>query len=189
MGFSAADILVTGGGGFLGSHVVRELLALDNEVIVLDDLSNGKDWHLRGLDGPLTLIEGDITNEDDVSRAIKGADIIIHLAVLGLRESIKHPKRVNQVIVDGTIMCLDEAVKNNVELFLNCSPSEVFGSAVYVPWMRRIPSCPRRRTPRPRWPRTCTFAPTARRTVWCGRPCVRSICTDPIRTGRANAAK
>lgn len=62
--------------------------------------------------------------------------------MLGLRESIKHPKRVNQVIVDGTIVCLDEAVKNNVELFLDCSPSEVFGSTVHVPMDEAHPLLP-----------------------------------------------
>jgi UDP-glucose 4-epimerase len=128
-------IAVTGGAGFLGSHVVGELLARGNEVVILDDFSNGKKKHLEALDGnkQLEVIRGDITIEDDVRRAFDGAQIIIHLAVLGLRQSIKDPKRVNDVIINGTIACLDVSVQNKVELFLNCSSSEAYGSAVYVP--------------------------------------------------------
>lgn len=128
-------VVVTGGAGFLGSHVVGRLLSAGNDVVVLDDFSNGKEWHLKAHAGNprLDVIRGDITVADDVERAFGDAQVVIHLAVLGLRQSIKEPKRVNQVIVDGTIACLDAARRNKVELFLNCSSSETYGSAVRVP--------------------------------------------------------
>jgi len=137
-------IAVTGGAGFLGSHVVRELLASKNEVVVLDDFSNGKRAHLREFeDAPgLRVQEGDITVPRDVEAAFAGADMVIHLAVLGLRQSIKEPRRVNQVIVDGTLTCLDAAVAGKVKLFLNCSSSEVYGSAVTVPMDENHPLNP-----------------------------------------------
>ena len=137
-------IAVTGGAGFLGSHVVRELLSVGDEVVVLDDFSNGKRWHLDGLvgDPALTVIEGDITNPDDVARSFEGAAMVVHLAVLGLRQSILDPVRVNQVIVDGTLVCLEVARRNHVDLFVNCSSSEVFGTASYVPMDEQHPLNP-----------------------------------------------
>jgi len=118
-------VVVTGGAGFLGSHVVKMLLAKDNTVTVLDDFSNGKMENLDAVkdDKRLTVIKGDITNLEDVQRAFKNSDIIIHFAVLGLRQSIKEPDRVTEVIVNGTLNCLGTALENEVELFLNCSSS------------------------------------------------------------------
>jgi UDP-glucose 4-epimerase len=137
-------IVVTGGAGFLGSHVVKLLLEKSNEVLILDDFSNGKMAHLNDIqDNPLLQINvGDITNPKDVAMAFTGRDIVIHLAVLGLRQSIKKPRRVNQVIVDGTMNCLEAALKNNVKLFLNCSSSEVYGTAAYVPMDEKHPLHP-----------------------------------------------
>lgn len=137
-------IVVTGGAGFLGSHVVRELLARGNQVVVLDDFSNGKAVHLKEFEGNsgLDVQKGDITVLDDVKRAFEGAQVVVHLAVLGLRQSIKDPRRVNQVIVDGTLNCLDVAVKNQVGLFLNCSSSEAYGSAVRIPMDEEHPLLP-----------------------------------------------
>jgi UDP-glucose 4-epimerase len=123
--------------------VIRNFLD-GNDVVVLDDFSNGKEMHLEAVkDNPrLTVIRGSITNVEDVKRAFDGANIIVHLAVLGLRQSIKEPKRVNEVIVDGTMTCLDVSVANEVELFLNCSSSEAYGSAVRVPMDEDHPLLP-----------------------------------------------
>lgn len=128
-------IIVTGGAGFLGSHVVRLLLEHDHDVVVLDDFSNGKMLHLEHVAAHprLNIIEGDITCMDEVQAAFAGCSIVIHLAVLGLRESIRDPHRVNEVIVHGTMNCLDVARRNGIELFLNCSSSEVYGTALYTP--------------------------------------------------------
>jgi UDP-glucose 4-epimerase len=138
------QFVVTGGAGFLGSHVVRLLLARGDEVVVLDDFSNGKKAHLKAVEGNprLRVIEGDITRLPEVETAFQGAHTAIHLAVLDLRESIKNPKRVNQVIVDGTLNCLDVAVRSGIRLFLNCSSSEAYGSAVYVPMDEKHPLNP-----------------------------------------------
>jgi UDP-glucose 4-epimerase len=128
-------IVVTGGAGFLGSHVVKLLIDANNYVVVLDDFSNGKMFHLQSItENPnLKIIHGDITKKSDVELAFKDNEIVVHLAVLDLRQSIKQPEQVNEVIVNGTINCLESALKNNTELFLNCSSSEVYGSAGYVP--------------------------------------------------------
>lgn len=128
-------IAVTGGAGFLGSHVVQMLLDRNYSVNVIDNFSNGKMMHLDTLtDNPhLNIIRGDILNKKAVQDAFSDCQCVIHLAVLGLRESIKHPKHVTDVIVDGTLNCLEIARKNHIELFLNCSSSEVYGTAQYIP--------------------------------------------------------
>ena len=137
-------IIVTGGAGFLGSHVVRLLLLKNNFVVVIDDFSNGKMDHLEPLvqNPKLTIIRGDITNKKDVKTAFDGCQVVIHLAVLGLRQSIREPHRVNEVIVNGTLNCLDMALENNVELFLNCSSSEVYGTAIHIPMDESHPQRP-----------------------------------------------
>ncbi len=137
-------IAVTGGAGFLGSHVTQLLIEAGNRVVVLDDFSNGKMSHLQHLtDHPgLKIVRGDVTRFNDVSDAFQGCQIIIHLAVLCLRQSLVEPHRVNEVIVQGTLNCLDAARANDVELFLNCSSSEAYGTANYVPMDEQHPFRP-----------------------------------------------
>ncbi len=137
-------IAITGGAGFLGSHVVQLLIEKGNRVVVLDDFSNGKQSHLEPVaDHPLLeIVRGDVANLEDVSKAFKGCHIIVHLAVLCLRQSIEEPRRVSEVIVQGTLNCLDVARDNNVELFLNCSSSEAYGTAEYVPMDEQHPLHP-----------------------------------------------
>ena len=124
--------------------MVGLLLEDNNEVVVLDDFSNGKKAHLEPFadNTALKVIRGDITVLDDVRRAFDGCDIVIHLAVLGLRQSIKQPSRVNEVIVGGTLNCLECARDSGITLFLNCSSSEVYGTAVRVPMDENHPLNP-----------------------------------------------
>jgi UDP-glucose 4-epimerase len=128
-------ILVTGGAGFLGSHVVHELLQAGHRVRVVDDFSTGKEMHLAALrENPLlSIVRGDITLEKDIEPAFEDIEVVIHLAVLSLRHSIRDPLRVAEVIGRGTLNCLLLARERGVELFLNCSSSEVYGSAVRAP--------------------------------------------------------
>lgn len=139
-----SKVLVTGGAGFLGSHVVELLLEKEYHVVIVDDFSNGKMLHLKNVESNphLEIIRGNITNRDEIKDAFKGCQIIVHLAVLCLRESIKNPRHVNDVIVNGTLNCLDLAKENNVELFLNCSSSEVYGTAKYIPMNEEHPLQP-----------------------------------------------
>ena len=90
----------------------------------------------------LKVIKGDITNIDNVKKAFENGQIVFHFAVLDLRQSNKEPQRVNDVIVDGTLKCLNVACDNKIELFVNCSSSEVFGTAQYIPMDERHPLLP-----------------------------------------------
>ena len=137
-------VVVTGGAGFLGSHVVPLLLEKDNDVVVLDNFSNGRMRHLEPVvDNPaLKIIRGDVTNKEDVKRAFDGCQFVIHLSVLCLRQSLKEPRRVNEVVVDGTLNCLKAALDNNVELFVNVSSAEVYGDVALFPVTEECPYKP-----------------------------------------------
>ena len=137
-------VAVTGGAGFLGSHVVRLLLDAGQGVKVIDDFSNGKKAHLQSVSAHpgLEVFCGDVRKPDDVRRAFEDCQMVVHLAVLCLRESIKNPHLVNDVIVDGTINCLEAARRAGVGLFLNCSSSEVYGTAKKIPMDEEHPLHP-----------------------------------------------
>jgi UDP-glucose 4-epimerase len=138
------SVLLTGGAGFLGSHVARLLLESGNRVTVLDDFSNGKEMHLEPLrsNALLDVVRGDVRDTALVDGLVADSDIIIHLAVLDLRQSIIDPRYVASVIGDGTLNCLDAARKHGIELFLNCSSSEVFGGAREIPMSEEHPLNP-----------------------------------------------
>ena len=114
------NIVVTGGAGFLGSHVVRLLLEAGNKVTILDNFSHGKELHLKGIanDANLKIIKGDITHLNEVTSAFENCQIVIHLAVLDLRQSIKEPEKVNDVVVNGTLNCLNVARKITLSYLL-----------------------------------------------------------------------
>ncbi|HMO35581.1 MAG TPA: NAD-dependent epimerase/dehydratase family protein, partial [Gemmatales bacterium] len=75
-------VLVTGGAGFIGSHLVEGLLAAGNQVVVLDDLSTGKHSNLERVQHKITFHEGSITCPEDVARAVAGCEVVFHLAAL-----------------------------------------------------------------------------------------------------------
>lgn len=127
-------ILVTGGAGFIGSHLVDEL-ARDNYVVVLDNFSSGRMEnisHHQDKDN-VQIIDGDIRNKDIVNQATKGIDMVYHLAVQCLRVSINDPEINNEVNSTGTLNLCLAALKNDVSRFIYVSSSEVYGSAISVP--------------------------------------------------------
>lgn len=106
-------ILVTGGAGFIGANVVRELLDHGWQVTVLDNFSAGRREYLKGL--PITFIEGDILDSDLANRAVRGHDGIVHLAAqTGVPGSLADPRRDCEVNVIGTLNLL-EALRTEVE--------------------------------------------------------------------------
>jgi UDP-glucose 4-epimerase len=125
--------LVTGGAGFIGSHLVDLLLGEAWEVVVLDDFSTGRRaWlptHPR-----LLVVEGDVRDGTLVRRAIAGCDVVFHLAaVVGVRRVVADPLRAIQVIVAGTERVLEAALAEGCRLVL-ASSSEVYGLSEAVPF-------------------------------------------------------
>lgn len=107
---SSARVLVTGGAGFIGSHMVTELLARGRAVTILDDFSTGRRENLAGLEGDLEVVDGSVAESADVERAFKGVDRVIHLAALpSVSRSVEAPLESNHSNVTGTVTVMDAA--------------------------------------------------------------------------------
>jgi UDP-glucose 4-epimerase len=123
--------LVTGGAGFIGSHLVDALLADGHHVRVIDDLSNGLAQNLApGAD----LIVGDLNDDEILSQAVRGADVVFHQAGLGsVRRSVEAPRRTDLVNTQGTVAVLDAARQAGVRRVVAASSSSVYGGAAVLP--------------------------------------------------------
>ena len=137
-------LLVTGGAGFIGSHLVDNLLKEGCSVSVIDNLSNGKTVNIEHnlSNSKFNFYKGDITSKSDVAEVMKGIDFVFHLACLGVRHSIKHPYENHKVNAEGTLLILEEALKCKVERFVYCSSSEIYGTAEFVPMTESHPAHP-----------------------------------------------
>lgn len=144
MKLSGSRVLVTGGAGFIGSHLVDLLMEEGCRVIVIDNLANGRKDNLRQHKGRINFkfIEGDINDKTALRKAVKGADMVFHLACLGVRHSIKYPLENHKVNAEGTLSVLQEAYRYKVKRFLYCSSSEVYGTAKRVPMDEDHPTHP-----------------------------------------------
>jgi UDP-glucose 4-epimerase len=136
--------LITGGAGFIGSHLVDELIRNGCVVRVLDNLANGKLENMFNHLGQenFQFFKGSITDPFDVERAMEGIDVVFHLACLGVRNSIAHPFENHRVNSEGSLLVLDAAFRAKVDRFLYCSSSEVYGTAEYVPMPESHPTHP-----------------------------------------------
>lgn len=132
---SKKKILVTGGAGFIGSHLVDHLLSLGHEVTVLDDLSNGKLDNLKTAREfqAFCFIKGNILDSAVCEEACKDVDIVYHLACLGVRHSIHSPFENHRVNAEGTLNVLLAARKEKVEQFIYISTSEIYGGTTTFP--------------------------------------------------------
>lgn len=133
-------ILVTGGAGFIGSHLVDEL-AKSNHVVILDDFSSGEQEnivHHTGK-GNVEIITGDIRDKDLLFNVTKNIDVIYHLAVQCLRVSIKDPGLVHEVNVSGTLNLLKASLEHSISRFIYISSSEVYGTAQQAPMSEKHP--------------------------------------------------
>lgn len=131
-----AQVLVTGGAGFIGSHLVDVLVASGCTVTVLDNFRNGKHGNLAGAlhTGRLRVIEGDITDATTCLRAMGSCmDAVFHLACLGVRHSLHNPLENHHVNATGTLQVLLAARRAGVGRFVYVSSSEVYGAALAFP--------------------------------------------------------
>jgi UDP-glucose 4-epimerase len=135
-------ILVTGGAGFIGSHLVERLLAAGNSVVVLDNFSNGRPENLPGPAdrSGLEIIQGDILDRTTCVRCCRGAGTVFHLACLGVRHSLHDPVGNHEVNALGTLRVLEAARAAGVRRFVYLSSSEVYGRATDFPITEQ--SCP-----------------------------------------------
>jgi UDP-glucose 4-epimerase len=131
----ATKVLVTGGAGFIGSHLVDALAARGVEVVVLDNFRNGRRENLADAlaTGRVRVIHGDITDATTCERATAGCAAVFHLACLGVRHSLHNPVENHQVNALGTLNLLQAAQRTGVGRFLYMSTSEVYGTALQFP--------------------------------------------------------
>ena len=126
--------LVTGGAGFIGSHITEALIKRGDEVVVLDNFSTGKRHNVEPLLSDVELIEGDIRDRDAVARAVNGVDYVIHQAALAsVQRSVEDPTPTNEVNVQGTLNLLEAAADGGVKRFVYASSSSVYGDSEELP--------------------------------------------------------
>ncbi len=138
--------LVTGGAGFIGSNTVDELVRRGHSVVVLDDLSAGKEENLTEVRSKITFIKGSITELEIVQKAMLQADYVIHLAArASVPRSVKDPIETNRINVDGTLNVLVAARDNKVKRVVFAASSSVYGETPTLPKsedMRPLPISP-----------------------------------------------
>ncbi len=126
--------LVTGGAGFIGSHIVEALLQRGLRVRVLDNFSTGKRENLVDFLDRIELIEGDIRSYPTVREAVEGVDFVLHQAALpSVPRSIKDPLTSNEVNVTGTINLLEAARDAGVKRLVYASSSSIYGDLEVLP--------------------------------------------------------
>lgn len=129
-------ILITGGAGFIGSHLCDQLLARGDEVTVLDDLSTGRLENVAGLQNrdDFMLEVDSVMNQDVVDRAVEGQDLVVHLAAaVGVQYIIDNPLKSIEINVRGTEHVLAAANRDKIPVFL-ASTSEIYGKNQDVPF-------------------------------------------------------
>jgi UDP-glucose 4-epimerase len=140
----ASRVLVTGGAGFIGSHLVDHLAAHGVRVTVLDNFVNGRRENLADAvaTGRVEVVAGDITDRAACDRATAGADVVFHLACLGVRASLHDPFSNHQVNALGSLNVLAAARAAGTRRFVYVSTSEVYGKALQFPLTEQATTWP-----------------------------------------------
>ena len=126
--------LVTGGAGFIGSNTVDELVRRGHGVVVLDDLSSGKEENLTEVRNKITFMKGSITDLDTVQKAMQQAEYVIHLAArTSVPRSVKDPLETNRINVEGTLNVLVAARDNKVKRVVFAASSSAYGETPTLP--------------------------------------------------------
>jgi len=129
-----AVCLVTGGAGFIGSHVAEALVKRGDEVRVLDNFCTGRRKNLDGIRDRITLIEGDLNDPAAVSKAVAGAEVVFHLAALAsVPRSVADPMATNRACVDGTLALLWTAKNAGVRRLVYSASSSAYGNSPTFP--------------------------------------------------------
>ncbi len=135
--------LVTGGAGFIGSNTVDELVRRGHSVVVLDDLSAGKEENLAEVRNKITFIKGSITDIEVIRKAIFEAEFVIHLAArTSVPRSMKDPVETNRINIDGTLNVLVAARDAKVKRVVFAASSSAYGETPTLPKTEDMPPMP-----------------------------------------------
>lgn len=145
-----AKYVVTGGAGFIGSHLVRRLVTDGNEVVVVDNLSTGSLSNLEGLEHRIKFVQGDIRNKELLQSLFSGAQVVFHQAAfVSVPQSVEDPMEAHDVNVNGTLCVLSAARETGVRRVVLASSCAVYGDSPVVPKEETM-------TPDPISPYACT---------------------------------
>jgi UDP-glucose 4-epimerase len=129
-------VLITGGAGLVGSHIADLLIDEDvSEIVVLDDFSRGRRENLSAAvsRGRITIVEGDIRDQQIVRECMDGIDIVFHQAAIRITQCAENPRLALEVLADGTFNILDAAVAARVKKVIAASSASVYGLADEFP--------------------------------------------------------
>jgi UDP-glucose 4-epimerase len=133
--------VVTGGAGFIGSHLVDALLDRGDHVTVLDDLSNGR---FEQVPAGVVFVQGDVADEEVVRSVVEGADVVFHEAALGsVRRSVDAPLATDRVNIHGTLNVLEASRRAGVRRVMTASSSSVYGGVAPLPSNEEHPTTPK----------------------------------------------
>lgn len=137
LSWSTKRVLVTGAGGFIGSHLTEHLVELGARTRAFVHYNSMSKWGWLDsscVKAEIEVLAGDITDRDSVRRAIRGVDVVFHLAALiGIPYSYHAPLSYVRTNVEGTLNVLQAALEESVEKVVHTSTSEAYGTAQYVP--------------------------------------------------------
>ncbi len=141
---SSRRALVTGGAGFIGSHLVEVLVHTGWTVRVLDDLSSGREEHLERVRDEVELIRGDVRDPAIVARAVAGSEVVFHhAAVPSAARSVAEPLHTNSVNIDGTLRVLDASREAGVRRLIYAASASCYGNTPVSPKVEAMPPEPR----------------------------------------------
>ncbi len=135
--------LVTGGAGFIGSHLVEALLERGAHVRVLDDFSTGRRENLAGVTGRIELVEGDVSDPEVALQAVSGCDYVLHLAAIAsVQASVQDPQRTHLVNAGGTLNVLEAARQSEMRRVVLASTTALYGDHTALPLREELPLRP-----------------------------------------------
>jgi UDP-glucose 4-epimerase len=135
--------LVTGGAGFIGSHLVDGLLADGWQVRLLDDFSSGREANIAHLNGSAELLRGDLRDRALLARAVAGVEVVFHQgAVPSVPRSVAEPERTHSVNATGTLGVLEASRAAGVRRVVFASSSSAYGDTPVLPKVETMPPCP-----------------------------------------------
>ncbi len=141
---SDRSALVTGGAGFIGSHLVDRLLLEGWSVRVIDDFSSGRVENLADARARVELVQGDLCDEETLAQVTEGIDVVFHQgAVPSVPRSVEEPLRTNHVNVTGTLLVLEQARRAGVRRVVYAASSSAYGDAPELPKVESMPPRPR----------------------------------------------
>jgi UDP-glucose 4-epimerase len=124
-----AKYLITGGAGFIGSHLAEALVLAGHSVRILDNFRTGRRGNLAGIRGKAEILKGDIRDRRAVQAAVRGMDYVFHQAALvSVAESVEHPEETLDVNINGTLTVLQAAKRAQVKRIVMASSCAVYGS-------------------------------------------------------------